>query len=161
MKLFIKGITVLFLLFTASFAQAAWFGPSTYEECMNDGKVGRTSGELGLLNKHCQKKFPKLLKLHKLKDAYLTCIGEKSEVVHLKIKKNFVYVDDNKKNFFKYRNSERIVLEPTHTIENFNKKITYDLFFTINTLNGSAYLKPLNTHNEPLPPMFIYSCSEE
>ena len=36
------------------------FTPSTYEECMNDGKVGRTNVEIKNHKNFCQKKFPAL-----------------------------------------------------------------------------------------------------
>ena len=156
-----KVFSILFFLLISSKSQAAWFGPSTYEECMNDGKVGRTTSELNLLKNYCQKKFPKLPKLHKLKDANIKCVGDKSEVVNFKIKNNLVYFNNNHTNFFKYRTADNIVLEPTHSIESNNKKIIFDLFFTVNTLNGIAYLKPVNTHNQPLPPTYRYTCTEE
>lgn len=54
---------VLIFTFLFSLSANAWlFGPKSYEECMNDGKVGRTNAELYELRKYCRSKFPQKIK---------------------------------------------------------------------------------------------------
>ena len=49
------------------------FGPNNYEECVADGKVGRTSAEIGLQMQMCRKKFPLLPKLAKAGTGLINC----------------------------------------------------------------------------------------
>ena len=74
MKNLIIIINVLFLTFISFNANAGFFGASNYEECMNDGKVGRTEQEMQVLDLKCQKQFPKLVKLYNGKNSKLHCV---------------------------------------------------------------------------------------
>lgn len=64
-----KSLAVLLLVFfgqiffLACSANAGIFGPANYDECVNDGKVGRTPAELRNLYEFCASRFPKLPKI--------------------------------------------------------------------------------------------------
>lgn len=77
-----KIITALLTaaLLIASSAYAWLLGANSYEECINDGKVGRTTAEMSALSTKCYNQFPKLQKLSINKDVSLVCrdINEKS-----------------------------------------------------------------------------------
>ena len=55
-----RYVSFVILMGIHHFATAGFFGPSNFEECMSDGKVGRSTAEIFQLRKNCQKKFPKL-----------------------------------------------------------------------------------------------------
>ena len=55
-------------------AVAGLFGPSNFEECMSDGKIGRSTAEIYQLRKNCQKKFPKLLSIKNGTDIPVKCV---------------------------------------------------------------------------------------
>jgi hypothetical protein len=62
------------LIYTPNSSQAWIFGPSNFEECVSDGKVGRSNMEMRALHDLCRKKFPNKTQLkpekYKLKKAY-------------------------------------------------------------------------------------------
>jgi hypothetical protein len=66
-------IAATLILFTNS-SFAGILGPSSFEECMNDGKVGRNRSELQIHENSCRKKFPKLSNLKKGKSTKITCV---------------------------------------------------------------------------------------
>jgi hypothetical protein len=66
-KLITLLLTVALLI--ANTAQAALFGPSNYEECMVDGKVGRTNAELYELRKYCRSKFTQKIEENKIEES--------------------------------------------------------------------------------------------
>ncbi len=78
-------ILIGFFIFSAS-ANAALFGASTYEECVSDGKSGRTNFEMQALSRKCRNDFPMLEKLSKKKDVILFCrdVDEKA-VYHIEV----------------------------------------------------------------------------
>ena len=67
-----KFILFIFLL-SPSFVYAGLFGSSTYEECINDGKVGRNSAELFFKIQECEKKFPKLPSIKNKSNKQVDC----------------------------------------------------------------------------------------
>jgi hypothetical protein len=89
-----KKILLLLTMLFPIISHAALFWASNYEECINDGKVGRTSEEMSALSKKCYNQFPKLRKLSLKKDVNLVCrdINEKS-VYGLEVKGNKIKLD--------------------------------------------------------------------
>lgn len=79
-----KLIPILVLFFLTNNVYANLFGPSNYEECMNDGKVGRNLSEIQLKNKECRKKFPVLPSIKGKKTNAIDC--------HLSNDVNFVFM---------------------------------------------------------------------
>ncbi len=65
-------ILIGFFIFSVS-ANAALFGASSYEECINDGKVGRSVSEMTALQIKCHSQFPKLHNLSLKKNVNLVC----------------------------------------------------------------------------------------
>lgn len=63
-------------------ASAGLFGASNFEECMSDGKVGRTNAELVMQSNKCRKSFPKLpsLKTKNAKELYCTLSTSKFSI---------------------------------------------------------------------------------
>jgi hypothetical protein len=61
---------------------AGFFGPSNFEECMSDGKIGRSTAEIFQLKKSCQKKFPKLPSIANGNNRPVQCIFQGSPDVY-------------------------------------------------------------------------------
>jgi hypothetical protein len=77
---------VLFLLLLVpNLVSASLFGPSNYEECMTQGKTGRTDAELALKHKECRKKFPKLPSIKFKKDKFVSCTYSQQRTTHFNI----------------------------------------------------------------------------
>ena len=68
-----KLIPIFILFFLTNNAYANLFGPSNYEECVADGKTGRTNSELGFHMDKCLIKFPKVPSIFKGTDKYVLC----------------------------------------------------------------------------------------
>lgn len=81
----IRLLTLIIAVFP-SISSAALFGPDSYEDCMNDGKVGRAIAEMQMLKLKCQKEFPKLKKLSKAKNVNLSCFSTDNHPLYLSIK---------------------------------------------------------------------------
>ena len=64
------------LIFCTYQVNAGIFGPNNFEECMVDGKVGRTRVEIALLRVSCRKRFPALPSLAANKSTKLFCTYE-------------------------------------------------------------------------------------
>lgn len=67
------AVLIIAMVQISDSAYAGFFGASNYEECMSDGKVGRTNAEISLLHKNCQKKFPVLSTLSAKKITKIKC----------------------------------------------------------------------------------------
>jgi hypothetical protein len=65
-------ILIGFFIFSVS-TNAALFGAKTYEECVSDGKIGRTNFEMQALSRKCRKDFPKLSNLAAKKLTEIQC----------------------------------------------------------------------------------------
>ena len=68
------------------------FGPDTYEECVSDGKVGRTNAEVATQMQMCRKKFPVLNKLKARKSGEIKCSQDKGEVWKIRLKEKTINV---------------------------------------------------------------------
>ena len=154
-------ITFLALMLISSLnASAGLFGASNFEECMSDGKVGRTNAELYLLKKNCQRKFPKLPKQYAMKDATILCVSsDKSEQDTYQIYKNNLISETGKKYQLNLRTEESIVLK-AHWVEHYITKKPLPTTFKIETLSGAATIEVFET-NELINPTFSYSCTEK
>jgi hypothetical protein len=78
----IKFLIGLSLLLFGINARAGLFGPSNFEDCVSDGKVGRSNGELFQHMKSCQKKFPKLPSIKDGNNKSISCIFSGSNDVY-------------------------------------------------------------------------------
>ena len=138
-----KKIIVLTALLLSQTANAGLFGASTYEECMSDGKVGRTNAELRLLTDKCRKMFPALPKLYALKDSKFSCIDNDTN-----IKDEYEIIENNmyrvKLKLLATRTKEKITT--TENIHNAGTGKNMKGLLTINTLDGTAtfYIKDVN-----------------
>lgn len=145
-----KIISILAMLISLN-ASAGLFGASTFEECMSDGKVGRTNAELNLLKAKCRKEFPVLPKLYALKNARISCSatgGEGTEVYK---------VNGNKVNDMPitYRKNEQIVFTGIKIdVKNEGIKIAKS---TIDTLNG---IHKITFDADGRSISFEYDCTE-
>jgi hypothetical protein len=144
--LYLRLITILLFLICGA-SEAALFGASNYEECMSDGKVGRTNAELRLLTDKCRKEFPALPKLYALKDSRFSCVDNVTTTKdEYKVVKNNMYrVNMHRaKKLLATRTKEKITsIEDVH-----NTGTGKDMkgLLTINTLDGTAsfYIEDVN-----------------
>jgi len=125
-----KLIPIFILFFLSNSAYASLFGPSNYEECMNDGKVGRNLSEIQLKNKECRKKFPKLPSVAKGLDKLFTCVWWNGDVsTHRLYKSKNIVMLDNVSFPLKYINDESIVFGDN------------EVLIEINYLSGNGKIK--------------------
>jgi hypothetical protein len=137
-------------------ANAGLFGASNYEECMNDGKVGRTDIEMQMLHLKCQKQFPKLPKLFKMKDSTILCVSsDNNKKQTFKINKDGIRIETGKLYPISVRTNETLIVKANWSI---NEK--YPTTFTLNILDGVAELAVYET-GEKYTPKYFYGCTEQ
>lgn len=125
-----KLISIFILFFLSNSAYASLFGPSNYEECMNDGKVGRNLSEIQLKNKECRKKFPKLPSVAKGSDRLFSCIWSNGDVTsHRLYKSKNIVMFETISLPLKYINDESLVFGDV------------DDLFEINFLSGNGKIR--------------------
>jgi hypothetical protein len=161
---FYKLISASLLLISFN-VNAAWFGASNYEECVADGKTGRSNRELALLASKCRKQFPILKKLYEMKDSTIVCVGggfgysEGSEHDIYKISKNQLVTETGKVIQLSLRTKETIIVKAEWAENNVTRKLLPTAFM-IKTLNGLGTLEVFNT-GELTNPKSFYNCSEQ
>lgn len=93
-------------------ASAGLFGPSNFEECMSDGKIGRSTAEIYQLRKSCQKKFPKLPSIKNGINAPVKCVFSGSTdvfTVQYNKKNNSVTINDAPKAVILYTDEKLVI----------------------------------------------------
>ncbi len=116
-------ISALIFLTTLN-VNAAWFGASTYEECMIDGKIGRTNAELTVLRQYCMSKFPKkankkIAKLFTIGKSNIRCVIN-AQAYDFKIENGFVeHKNERHKILFKDDNEIMFNMQ-SYTLEDIN-----------------------------------------
>jgi len=68
------------------------FGPDSYEECVSDGRVGRTNAEIATQMQMCRKKFPVLKKLKARKSGEIKCSQNQGGVWRIRLKEKTINV---------------------------------------------------------------------
>jgi hypothetical protein len=155
----IKKLFLLLILLFPVVANAALFGASSYEECMADGKVGRTNAELQVLRNKCEKQFPKLAKLYGMKDSTILCLSsDNSAQDTYKISKNYLITESGKNLKLDLRTADTIILKSLWAEDNVTKK-PLPTTLTIKPLNGSATIEIFET-KEFINPKIYYMCTE-
>ena len=149
---------ILVMLLATGNADAITFGANNYEECMSDGKVGRTNDELHLLMNKCHLAFPKLPKLHAMQNAKILCVGPNEETESFSITKDKIYTLPIKSG------GEVSIRTPKKIVGNIDQYVyfhdkTVQTRLTIETLTGVAtwYLEIPNGN----PPTIYYDCTEQ
>lgn len=143
-KLIIKSLTgiFLFLVVGVTTANSALFGPDNYDECMSDGKFGRSNNELGLLESKCRSKFPVLPKLYSMKNSSIVCIrDDNDDTLTYTITSKGMALKNSKITFpIYYRSSEKVVVKG-NIVQKINTKQTYPSIFTLDNLYGKATIE--------------------
>ena len=146
------------MLLATGNADAITFGANNYEECMSDGKVGRTNDELHLLMNKCQLAFPKLPKLHAMQNAKILCVGTDEDTRSFSITKDKIYTLAMKyEGEISIRTPKKIIGNIDHSVQYNDKDVHTRL--TIDTLTGVAtwYWEGPNGHQ----PTKYYGCTEQ
>ncbi|MEI8363623.1 MAG: hypothetical protein WCG35_10455 [Betaproteobacteria bacterium] len=139
---------------------AGLFGASNYEECMSDGKVGRTEQEMQVLNLKCQKQFPKLPKLFGMKNSTVFCVSSDGNAKDTyRFTRNELIVESGKHYPLTVRTSEIVVVKANWVQRNDTKK-DFPTTFTLTPLDGSAKIVALETGLK-YPPSYFYDCIEK
>jgi len=123
---------LLIVLLFPCVVYAQIFGPRSFEECMSDGKTGRTSAELSIKENECRKRFPKLSALAKRSDKPFQCV-----------------LPDNRTVTFRYFHTKKQIRveDSIHTVLFINdEKIVFredsvGFQTTINYLRGSGFIE--------------------
>jgi len=124
-------LITLFLFPLTAFAQI--FGPKNFDQCMNDGKVGRTNAELALKHKECRNKFPALPSIKNKSNKDVDCqIFNSNFVFTAKVKNDgSVTISDfttDKISVISFTNEKLLV--------KWKKKEVGDVYFELDYING-------------------------
>lgn len=154
-------LVLIGLLLMPILSFAGFLGPSNYEECMSDGKTGRTPQELGLLKNACLTKFPHLKKTYKGQNVNLTCRDDQDTSIHIvSIKSNKVFIDTLHKDFLiTLRNKDKLIFQ-----DNVQDKITNDsatLYGEINPKDGFGVLKIVYKDSKKESLSYLWKCYEK
>ncbi len=131
-------ICILIGFFFSASANAALFGASTYEECVSDGKSGRTNFEMQALSRKCRNDFPKLSNLAAKKLTKIKC--EFSD----KLNEHF-YLSLNPKNklavFQTDKKGKITSISSSKVSAYFTNNEIGDFIISVDYVNGSAVFK--------------------
>ena len=153
-------ILIGFFIFSVS-SYAALFGTKTYEECVSDGKVGRTNAEIQLLINSCQIKFPHLKRVNEGSVAHIVCVGKGVDSLELKFNKSQVLSGE------KFKDISPIRLRHNNTVYfNLNKMIKFKEKFLLtsnelNTLDGRLGMEIRETEQGKVLDKFHLVCYEK
>ncbi len=153
------GILVLLALPKISFA-VSLFGPSNYEECMVDGKVGRTNAEISLQMRMCRKNFPLLSNISKKGIGIIRCAdySDKSSSV-FSIKQNTIVQQGTKLEFkINARNSELIRFEGDGAENGNGKKVK--MYGELNISDGNLQVNVIYEGNSKAKINYLWQCIE-
>jgi hypothetical protein len=136
---------------------------SSYEECMSDGKVGRTTIELGLLKNFCENKFPDLKKLFNKLDASLVCraLDTSGVVLNIVIKEDLVSIDSLKEISFAKNSHDKNTLTFRGTGKDKDTLEPVTFLGEINPKNGSLQIRVVYDNNKKDPVIYNFSCYEK
>lgn len=154
-------IVMGFFLYTA-IANAALFGANSYEECMADGKSGRTNFEMQALAKKCRNDFPKLSKLAKMKDVTLVCRDyDEKNIYHIEVKRNKVLLLEIGNVEFIKTSHDKVKLTFKGDSKDKDTKEAVNIYGNIELLNGIGGIKVeyKNLKKEDLE--YQFSCYEK
>ena len=154
-------LILISLLLMPILSFAGLLGPSNYEECMSDGKIGRSPQELGLLKNACLNKFPDLKKTYKGQNANLTCRDDQDASIHnVSIKSNKVFIDTLDKDFLiTLRSNDKLIFQ-----DNIYDKTTNDsatLYGEINPKDGFGVLKIVYKDSKKESLSYLWKCYEK
>ncbi len=132
----------LFLLFTSfhPVASGNFFRPENYEECVSDGKVGRSNLELSAHKSMCRKKFPVLSKIANYGTGKIQCVDihDKSTIA-FNISKKSVNAVGSRLDFpISFNSREIIRFEGDSSEKESGKKVK--MFGELNLLEGDMQL---------------------
>lgn len=132
----------IFIFFLPTLSNAALFGSENYEECINDGKVGRTAAEMKVLSTKCYNEFPKLYDLSIKKDVNLVCrdIDEKN-VYRFEIRGQAVKIDKIPNKVFIKTSHDKTKMTFMGTGQSKEASKSINLYGNISPLNGSGDIK--------------------
>jgi hypothetical protein len=87
-------LAILSILASASYAGI--FGPKTFDECLDDGKTGRSPQELNIRRNSCRAKFPLMPKLLKGGSGEMVCMADRAGELVLKYKNGTIIGQSSK-----------------------------------------------------------------
>jgi hypothetical protein len=136
------------------------FGPSNYEECMVDGKVGRTNAEISLQMRMCRKNFPLLPNISRKGVGIIRCAdySDKSSSV-FSIKQNVITQQGTKLEFkINARNSEVIRFEGDGAENGSGKKVK--MYGELNVSEGNLQVNVIYEDNSKPKINYQLQCIE-
>lgn len=119
----------------SSASNAALFGPNSYEECMSDGKVGRTNAETRNLHLKCRQQFPVLVNLYKKNKSDLVCMLSNGDELLIKVDKKNIYVNKSLSKFI-MRTNQYLVIKDLNAAETTDDKRLLNAVWKIDMLEG-------------------------
>jgi len=139
-----KLLILLFLMSQDSYSGI--FGPSSYEECVSDGKTGRSEKELSLLIDLCSSKFPKPKSIFNHSGNFVRCqISKKNNYINFKVKVNSDKTSEIE-NYTGYRYG-KVISSNNNRVETLFKNISTEESIEFVIINdGVTFMKDKGTY---------------
>ena len=136
----------------------AWpLDPSNFDECMVDGKVGRTNEEISIQFNYCIKKFPAIPSIPKNKDIKLACLDDRDKVLELSITGNELFVGTNRLTITSKTEESAIYKGYVTNIQDQSKAT---IKISINPLTGNIKLSLFSIPTENIITEKFFKCHE-
>lgn len=156
-----RKLLLISLFSLPTISHAALFGASSYEECVNDGKVGRTNFEMRALINKCRKDFPMLPKLAKKKEANLVCRDTDGKTVnYVEVKSNTVKMSELKNILLNKtsHNKDELTFKGNATDKDTSEDVT--MYGIIYLTSGSGNIKVEYKNKSKADVEYFFSCYE-
>lgn len=154
-------INALVLTFISSNANAGFFGASNYEECINDGKVGRSVAEMSALSAKCYSQFPKLHKLSLKKDVDLICRDSNEKAIYaFKIKGSKVKLDKKPNTVFIKTSHDKSQMTFIGDGNDKDSKQAVKIYGSISPIYGSGDIKVEYVDGSKSDFVYNFTCYE-
>jgi hypothetical protein len=157
----IKILFGVFIGFPIPAIAISIFGPSNYEECLADGKIGRTNSEIAVQMKMCRKKFPVLANLSKNGAGLMKCTDTNDKTfVQFSIRGKQIIQDTGKGSFsITIKNSQFIRFEDERSEKSSGRKVK--MYGEIDLQEGSMQIDVSYLDNKSYPIKFYFNCVED
>jgi hypothetical protein len=150
-----------FIGFPISAIAISIFGPSSYEECLADGKIGRTDSEIAVQMKMCRKKFPILPNLSKNEVGQIKCTDTDDKTfIQFSIRGKKIIQDTGKGSFsITIKNSQFIRFEDERSEKSSGRKVK--MYGEIDLQEGSMQIDVSYLDNKSYPIKYYLNCVED
>lgn len=150
-----------FVVFPIPVNAISIFGPSSYEECLADGKIGRTNSEIAIQMKMCRKKFPVLLNLSRNGVGLIKCTDTNDKTfIQFSLRGKQIIQETGKGSFsITIKNSQFIRFEDERSEKSSGRKVK--MYGEIDLQEGSMQIDVSFLDNKSHPVKYHFNCVED